>query len=234
MNPIVLLQGWGYSGSIWTDLRSALADQLSLVPELGTHSTDLGSRAEALAQHILPGSILVGWSLGAMLAIETARRYPDKVAGLFLIGANAAFVASEHWPHGLAADIVAAFRQDFARHPARTLRRFLALQVMGDARRPALQALLESALASPDAPGLAAGLELLEGADLRDAIAAVHCPVCLLHGTHDAIMPVTAARALPARFRQARLIEIPDAGHCPLFSDPMQLASMIREFQREC
>ncbi|MEN3111974.1 alpha/beta fold hydrolase [Uliginosibacterium paludis] len=230
MNPVVLLQGWGFSSRIWAGLQEALPDLQLQTPRVDESAGTLAARADALSAHLARGSIVVGWSLGAMLAIETARRHPERVSGLFLIGANAAFVRRESWPDGLAPEVVSAFRQDFTRQPARTLKRFLALQIMGDGQRAPLQALLDAALLAPHTPGLSQGLEILENASLMDALPAIRCPVELLHGKHDAIMPVAAARVIAQRIPHARLTEVADAGHCPLFTQPAQMAALIRAF----
>ncbi len=234
MMPLVLLPGWGFSTRVWASLRQELAEFRPATPELADAGSALAERADRLAETLATKSVLVGWSLGAMLALEAARRWPDRIAGLFLIGANTSFVRRSDWPHGLAPEIVSGFRDDFALAPERTLKRFLALQVLGDAQRKALQTQLAENLLPADADGLAEGLTLLQDADLRLAPGEISCPVRLLHGRQDALMPIGAAHALQAILPGARLIEIADAGHCPLFCDTPALANEIRSFVDEC
>jgi len=234
MRTIIMLHGWGFTPRIWDPLRAWLGDFRLLTPDLNNGVATLAARADAVSGAIDPDAVLVGWSLGAMLAIELARRHPAKVRALCLIGTTQRFVANTEWPHGLDGGVVSAFRRDFAENPARTIRRFMALQTLGDARRLPLQRQLESALADPKSAGLAEGLAILETADLRDTVLPETLSMLLIHGVHDALMPVDAARTLASSQASAQLHEIPDAGHCPLFTDPERLAGLIRSFTLEC
>lgn len=226
--PLVLLHGWGVTPRIWHALREALGEIQSIAPDLAAGPGELEARADALASGLADASVLVGWSLGAMLAMAVADRHPHKVAALCLIGATPRFVRADDWPHGLDAEVVADFRQGFAKRPLRILQRFVALQLLGDRARAMLQPRLEASLCTPDAAGLEAGLEALTRADLRTRLP--QQPTLLIHGSKDALMPVEAARWLAQNMPAARLIEFADAGHCPLFGEPESLAARLREF----
>lgn len=234
MKTIALLHGWGFTPEIWNPLRAELKDFQLLTPDLTNDGATLTARADTLAAAIETKVILVGWSLGAMLAIQLAQRHPSKVMGLCLISATQRFVTDSSWPHGLAPEVVSSFLSDFSKNPGRTIKRFLALQVLGDANRQNLQPQLEASLAGPDTSGLPDGLQILETADLRSMALPETMPILLIHGAQDALMPIEAARALRNAFPSANLLEIPDAGHCPLFSETAQLADLIRNFALEC
>ena len=47
-----------------------------------------------LAQLSVESTVLVGWSLGAQIACEIARKWPDKVNTLILVGASPVFFLS--------------------------------------------------------------------------------------------------------------------------------------------
>lgn len=229
---LVLLHGWGYTPKIWDGLRAELGDFELSTPLLLPPCADLAAWADELAASLPDDAILIGWSLGALLAMSLAARHPAKVRGLFLIGASPCFVAHEAWAHGLEANTVAAFRAGFRRSPARTQQRFVALQVLGDSQRHALAPLLEGALADPaeHATAQEAGLQILAEADLRSLELPAGLPVHLLHGRQDALMPVAAAEYLQTRHGGARLQIIEDAGHAPLLSQPGALAQHIQAF----
>ncbi len=238
--PLVLLHGWAMSPAVWTELGGLIRSTAIITPALPGHAATaspapagLAAWADALAEQIPDGAALGGWSLGAMLALEIARRHPRKASRLLLIGATARFVAQADWPCGLAADTVATFRQGFAASPAATLKRFLALQCLGDAQRRTLQGRLEASLSPATArsdEALAEGLRLLESSDLRAGLGAIEVPCCLLHGTHDALMPIEAARRLAALLPDARLHEICDCGHAPFVAQPRVCADLIDDF----
>jgi pimeloyl-[acyl-carrier protein] methyl ester esterase len=178
-------------------------------------------------------AVVCGWSLGALLALDLARRHPAKVARLVLIGATPRFVAGADWPHGLDAATVAGFTSGFASDPGATLQRFVALQTLGDARRRAVAAKLSPQLIEPaiaDCRMLADGLSLLAHTDLRAGLADIAQPVRLLHGAGDALMPLAAAQWLADALPDGRLSIFDDCGHAPFLSRPRDCAVLIESF----
>jgi pimeloyl-[acyl-carrier protein] methyl ester esterase len=266
---IVLLHGWGLTPAVWAPMRSLLGGRRSSAPALPGHAgaaaanaATLAAWSEHLAARLAPAATLVGWSLGAMLALDLAHRYPARVARLVLIGGTARFVADDAspaaWP-GLAPATVEAFRSGFARDPHATLKRFVALQCLGEADRRCVQTQLGAALTAldigeqgdehrdahispPAAPtravtptdrapvALADGLALLAGSDLRATLAQIEQPCLLIHGEHDALMPVAAARAMAHALPASRLEILQGSGHALPLSRSAACARLIAEF----
>lgn len=242
MKPLVLLHGWGLSSQIWSSLLPRLAGEVIALDLPGhgatpaAHGPGLADWSDALVPKIPLGATLCGWSLGALIALDLARRHPARVGRLILLGATPRFVAEQGWPHGLAAPIVAGFQAGFATDPVATLRRFVALQTLGDARRRQVAAALSEALPPPgggDQAALAAGLALLADTDLRPGLGEIHQPVRLLHGQGDALMPVAAATWLADALPQARLTVLEDCGHAPFLSRPADCATLMDGFRHD-
>lgn len=191
-----------------------------------------------MAATLPPAATVCGWSLGALVALDLAIHYPERVRRLVMIGGTPRFVGGTDWPHGLGADTVTAFRREFTNEPATVLRRFRALQVLGDARRRDTGARLEEALSAvtPNAAqtaALAEGLTILAGSDLRADVARVTQPALLIHGAHDALMPVGAAHWLAGALPAARLEVFGDCGHAPLLAHAADCAALLRDFARD-
>ena len=226
MKPQLLcLHGWGYTGALWQPLAAALPDREVLAPTL---DWQLGADAltDQLAASLDSPTLVLGWSLGAQLALQLAHRHPHTTAALYLIAASPCFVARNDWPHGLPAETLSAFRQQFASTPARVQQRFLALQLMEDAQRSALTPALQAALSPANTVSLPAGLAMLAEQDLR-ALPLPACPLQLLHGAQDRLMPLTAAEWLAERYT-APVEVIANAGHAPLFAEPAALAQRLQ------
>jgi pimeloyl-[acyl-carrier protein] methyl ester esterase len=62
---------------------------------------------------------------------------------------------------------------------------------------------------------LEAGLAWLYEADLRPDVEKISCPVTLLHGENDPLIPPEASRWLADRLPSARLVLLPGRAHAP-------------------
>jgi pimeloyl-ACP methyl ester carboxylesterase len=58
----------------------------------------------------------------------------------------------------------------------------------------------------------------------------VRCPVLLVWGTADRILPLAGARALQESLLDARLVELRGAGHCPMFEQPAAVNRAVLAF----
>lgn len=245
-DPLVLLHGWGMTPRIWDELRTRFssADDV-LAPALPGHDDassvepTLEAWSDAIAAQLPDAAVVCGWSLGGMIALDLACRHPRKVAQLILIGTSPCFVSRSDapvWPHGLDPLVVHGFTDGFAADPAAILRRFVALQALGDDRRRVVTTGLEAGLrttnteSSADRAGLAAGLRILADADLRVGLSAIRQPTLVIHGAGDALMPFPGAEWLAAQLPDARLKRFDGCGHAPFLSRPAECASLIEGF----
>ncbi|MCK6395339.1 alpha/beta fold hydrolase [Zoogloea sp.] len=241
--PIVLLHGWGLSSAVWAPLQHALDPALSVgaidLPGHGS-ATPVGPRLEDWADAVLgqlpENCLVVGWSLGAQLALHLAHHHPARIDRLVLISATPRFVQADDWPAAMPAATLAEFRHSFNADPAGTQRRFIALQGLGDGRRRSVLNALGSAVTPADdahRAALADGLGLLESTDLRNLVPEIRQPVRLLHGAVDTLMPAAAAEWLADTLPDGRLSVFSDTGHAPFLSRPLDCASLIEGFARD-
>lgn len=238
--PLVFLHGWGLSSAVWAPLLAELkTGRTLLTPDLPGHGTakaagnTLADWADALAPTIPDGAILIGWSLGAQLALHLATHRPDQVSRLVLIGATPRFVQGADWPAALPAVTLADFRRDFDLDPTTVQKRFVALQALGDTARRTVSATLTNALTPADPthqPTLATGLRLLADTDLRACVAGIRQPTRVLHGSADTLMPVAAAEWLADTLPHGRLSVFQHSGHAPFLSRPADCAGLIESF----
>ena len=113
--PIVLLHGWACHGGYFAPQLKGLADRFRLIapdlrghrfshqpgdaPDLATLAGDLQALLEALA---LPDPVLVGWSMGALVAFEFIRRQGSAhAAGLVVVDMTPRVVNDAAWDLGL-------------------------------------------------------------------------------------------------------------------------------------
>lgn len=245
--PVVLVHGWSLSSAVFADELAAFAERRRAVaPDLRGHGRsrggafgldDLAADLAALFERLdLARAVLVGWSLGAQVALAALPRVRARLAGLVLVSGTPRFTEGDGWEHGLPARSVDALAARVRRAPDRALARFFEdLFVDGEldaAARDRVRA-LRAAIPLPDPAAAASGLEVLRGADLRDrvdALAASGLPALVLHGEADPICLPGAARAVAARVRGARLALLPGVGHAPFLSRPAEFRALLGGF----
>ncbi|KQQ04187.1 MULTISPECIES: alpha/beta fold hydrolase [unclassified Rathayibacter] len=132
--PVLLLHGGGVAGWMWTELRKVLeADHLVLVPDLPghggsadedyrSHSSTVDVLATVLRRSARGPAAVIGFSLGAQLAMRLASEHPDLVGRVMIVSAQARplpFARATLLLLGLAAPL--SRRRWFARLQAREL-----------------------------------------------------------------------------------------------------------------
>ena len=237
---LVLLHGWGLHSGIWEPVLEQLAERFRLhlvdLPGHGrsaaTSEFTLGDVCDALLHTVPEQADWLGWSLGGMLALEFAARYPLRVRRLVLTASNPKFVMSADWPHAMAPDVLDGFARALEQDHDGTLMRFLALIARGGPDNGVLRVLRDALRKEPPpaTAGLRGGLRILRDEDLRARIRQLDLPVLLLGGARDSLVPIEALRVLAQAHPLVRLHEFQQAGHAPFISHPQEFANVLAEF----
>jgi pimeloyl-ACP methyl ester carboxylesterase len=184
--------------------------------------------------------VAVGYSAGAVWALQLAALHPDRVLGAAVIGPAVPFVAPPH-PERVVFDFDdvldtdegwARFNRHYWQRDYRGFLEFFIGKVLTEAHstKPiedmvawGLETDAATLAATVDAPGLA-GLD-----DVSAICAAVHCPVLVLHGDEDAISPFARGVAVAER-TNAELIRLAGSGHAPHARDPVRVNLLLTHF----
>lgn len=265
MRPIhrlILISGWAHDASAMEDLRKCLENnaQVSSIStgDLWSAETEPGTRssyAQNLAKMIekTGGQVFIaGWSLGGMIALETAAYRPDLAAGLILISSTAKFRADQSWTSGVSNGALRAMTNMLRRDPRSVLATFFknvantfedkAQQLMAKSENHGLlmQKLeetitlkIEEACAMNPLE-LSAGLKYLSETDLRNEATAVNIPALILHGQQDVIIPVQAGLALKSLLPVSEIRVYENCGHGLPWQNPRAIAEDIMEFLKKC
>ncbi len=239
--PIVMLHGWGMNLRVFDPLRERLATRATRAIDLPGHGRspwseeagDFDAQCRTVALQLPPRCLLLGWSLGAKLALSLAAREPARIAGLILLSATPKFVQSEDWPQGMAPDAMRAFRRVLEQDWRQTLDDFIWLQVRGSQQADAVASHLQAILSQHGEPrreALLAGMRLLETIDLRAQVRDVHQPALLIAGRNDRVTPPAAAQWLADTLPRATSRLLARAGHAPQLSHTAEVAAAIEDF----
>jgi pimeloyl-ACP methyl ester carboxylesterase len=246
-DTLILVHGLGGAASNWRALAPLLASRHRLlVPDLPGHggSSPLPSMPSletvadricvlAERERVLP-AVLVGHSLGGLVALRAARREPDSVRGVVLAGAAGISSAGARARYALAITglvkpgrRLAPFRRTIATRPR--LRRLVL--AWGAADTAGLSpSVAESFLVGPalhtDTASSAAALVV---DDVRHHLSAVRCPCLVLWGAGDTQTRIGDAFDYARRLR-APLRVLGDCGHLLIGERPAECAAAIEEF----
>jgi pimeloyl-[acyl-carrier protein] methyl ester esterase len=173
---------------------------------------------------------LLGWSLGATVALEMCRQQPQRIEQLFILSGNPCFVQRADWP-GVQAEVLAAFMAQLQKNPAQLLARFLALQVNLSPQTKPVLAQLKAAMqeyAMPQVSVLHSGLQILAESDLRVQLAGLACPVLVMVGDRDGLVPLASAEAVKTLQPAAKVQVIAGGGHVLFLTHPQALRELLR------
>ena len=249
--PLLLLHGFTGSGASWLDhLDVFAADTRVLVPDLPGHgrtpatptlaAMTVEATADALAVHLadegaLP-AVVLGYSMGARIALRLAVAHPAAIQRLILESPSA----------GIADPALRAARRDADEALAERIER----QGIGDfvtawERNPvfATHATLEPGLLArqrairlaSEPAGLAASLRAAgQGAmePLHDLLGAVTAPTLVIGGVLD-IVGRPRAELVAAGIPGARLELLEGIGHTPHLEAPASFRRLVPEFLQD-
>lgn len=207
----------------------ALPDELSATVLDLPDTADLDALADEVAEQVAPGSVVVGHSLGGVVAMHLAERHSQLLAGLVLVTApvgaedpesaearaeRAAGLSQEEYEAIALDGMEAVYYGDRGHDPQVRAERLRAAREYGPQRFAAHSVAIG---ARPDR---------------WDFPAQAPCPVLIVGASHDQVVPTDEQR----RWAEANsaphvtYVEIPETGHMLPVEAPDQLASAISDW----
>jgi 3-oxoadipate enol-lactonase len=183
--------------------------------------------AEALRRQIDAPAVLVGHSMGGMVAQETYARFPDRVRGLVLTFTSPAFpaggdfarefVAARTGPldHGKSmADIAAALMP--------TMR--------GTKSEPAGVDLAQRIMAAVPPDTYRKAVRLLTTFDRRENLSKIRVPTLLIAGSDDRVAPPAVLEKMAKRIPGAQYVLLEGCGHLGPMDQPDAFNTVLERF----
>ncbi len=229
MLHLVHLPGPHGDAEAWAPVIDALPEGQSAAAVDLPAVADLDALADEVAEKIAPGSVVVGHSLGGVVAMHLAERYSQLLAGLVLVtapvgaedpqsakarAARAAGLSQEEYEEIALDGMEAVYYGDRGHDPRVRAERLRAARVYGPERFAAHSVAIGARPDRWDFPATAA------------------CPVLIVGASHDQVVPAEEQR----RWAEANsaphvtYVEIPETGHMLPVEAPDQLASAISDW----
>jgi 3-oxoadipate enol-lactonase len=240
---VLFLNGWTASGLVWPRALVASLERGHRVVRVDNRGSgwsrhaprpytiaDLAGDARRLIDELELGApVVVGLSMGGMIAQELAIRWPDRVGRLVLLAARPPSPEQTWPPPILSASMLATAPKGVS------LRRFLAngwasVTAPGfQARRPEVIAEMAASMAHRPTPRFAVldqarAIVAWAGAQrLRD----VAVPTTVVHGTEDPLVPLRNGMRIAQLIPGAKYVELPDVGHLIPYEAPDAVRSIV-------
>ena len=237
---LVFIHALGCDLHLWETVARSLAPAYRVIRyDLRGHGkSGTGATAGTIFEHAedlerlfdgldVEAATLIGISVGGLVALDAARRFPERVRRLVLCATGAKIGTTESWNErieavrsaGLEACADAILARWFT--PA-FLRQELATYCVCRDR------LLRTPLG-----GYLASCAALRDADFRGKLSTIHVPTLVLSGEHDRATPPALGRELAAEIRGARFEVIAGAAHLPPLEQPAAMSAAIQTFLEE-
>lgn len=237
--PLVFINSLGCDIRIWDDVVPTFVNRFQVIrydkrghglsdtppgPMISDHAEDL---AGLFAQLKINTAVIIGISVGGMIAQSFAAQYPDKVRLLVLCDTGLTIGTPEGWNQRIAgvrtggmvsmADTILQrwFVPDFARMRPADYRGYLNMLI----RMPV--------------DGYIATCEAIRDANLTENARKIEARTLVMGGDQDVATPPDLLGELAATLAHARIEMIPGAAHLPCIEQPGGMAANIDWFLQE-
>ena len=248
-DPLLLIMGFGLPGAAWTPWLALMSGfKCIYFDNRGTGESDLPDGPCTVAEMASDASGLLtalgvasanvyGVSMGGMIAMELALRRPDQVSKLVLGCTTAGGSTARLGPPEVYEQMMSAYAR-IASDPSGALDLLMPLLYPPEftAAHPELKQMmmLAAGIMTTTPPETlertAAGLPEFNAYDRLDQI---KCPVLIIHGGKDVIVPPENAALLKSRLPQAEVMMIPNAGHAFNAVNPVGIHQRIVGWLKE-
>ena len=201
---VLLLHGWPVSERVWVAQVSALREAGfdPVVPHLYGRGPSIDDWAAHLLRETDGPLVVVGASMGGYCALALARRAPERILGMVLVGTRA--------------DADTLERRRYRQHVITELRSGIPPHLADE------DANLEHLAVAQEA--------MRDRLDLSGVVAAFGGPLLVCVGDGDELVSVEEAEQLAASALDGRLEVFPGAGHFVAADEPDRFNAVLLEF----
>jgi pimeloyl-ACP methyl ester carboxylesterase len=239
--PLVFLHGLGGGKEMWTTQLEHFAAQGYRaiawdMPGYGASSAPdpfdfptLANHLAAMLDHLkIERAILVGHSMGGMVALEFYARYAVRVSAMILSGSSPAFgKADGTWQRDFIAARLAPL--DAGERMA-DLAPSLVANLVGSAADPAGVATCLAVMSRVPEATYRAAIRCLAAFDRRDVLEQIRVPCLALAGGADRTAPPAVVRRMAEKISGCVYREIAEAGHIANIERPHEFNAELRAF----
>ncbi|WP_017727661.1 alpha/beta fold hydrolase [Halalkalibacterium ligniniphilum] len=243
MKKIMLLPGWGMDAAVWFSICEGLEGPLEFLfidwQEICSAAEFKARAARELNAHKDQEVMIIGWSLGSLVAIELAAEYPCSVSRLILFGATSKFTIEGDYTYGWDTRMVERMRHRLIKDKEATLndfyKRMFSLTEQQEQRHLTFsEEIVNKHFQNKDVPSLLHGLDYLIKIDNRSKLSMISTPLLLIHGEEDSICPPQASSYIAENHGGiTKLALLSKVGHMPFYTKKAECLLLVNRFIQE-
>lgn len=225
MTRVILLPGLASDAALWRDQLPPLQARGPVqVSQVHSEFPTLPEMAAGLlAQHEGP-LVLIGTSMGGILALEVLRQAPQRVTALAMLGSSARpdtpeliklrseavkLYESGRMDEVLRPNVAFAFHRSKARDPA-LIADYMAMMARAGGAQLAQQ-----------------NRAIMARVDSRPLLPSIRCPVLVVCGDSDLLTPPECSREIAEAVPHAQLEILPECGHLLTWEQPQRINQLL-------
>jgi non-heme chloroperoxidase len=244
--PVVFIHGWSMSGRFFQrQLAHFAGTHRVIIPDLRGHGrSEKVTRGHTVPQYAadlhailaelsVRRPVLVGWSMGAMVAYEYLRAFgPGSVAGLVIVDQPPSDFAWDGYEFGLITlDALREMNEQLQLDQPAVVAEFAEL-MLHEPDEPTMAWMSAEILQVP--PVIASTILVDQTLrDYREFLPQIGVPTLVLFGEDDKLTSPKAGRYIADRIPGARLQTFPGSSHCPFWEEADAFNQAVAAFAAE-
>ena len=244
--PMVFAHGFGCDQHMWRYVAPAFEDAFRVVlfdyvgvggSDLAAYDVDRYSSLDGYASDVvevcealeLTDAVFVGHSVSSMIGVLAARRAPERIGALVMVGPSPRYIDDDGYVGGFEPDdidgLLASLENNYLGWSSQ-----MAPVIMGNPDRPELGAELTESFCRTDPRIQARFARATFLSDNRDDLVEVTVPTLVLQCSDDVIAPEAVGRFVHRQIPQSTFVQLRATGHCPNLSAPQETIDAIEGF----
>lgn len=227
IKTLVFIHGWASRPEIWEKQNGYFAkDYEVILPDI-SEAKDIKEAASLLAEGVRDRSsfVLIGWSLGWLVALEGLKNFALKPQGLVAVNSTAKFTSDGYLGIGPSDTHLAKMIRDCKQNPKKTLGDFYKTIFTPQAKN----SIGNIEFKNIDYDKLIYGLYMLRDCDYREDLLEINTPALIIAGQTDKITPPEASLYMHRKIRVSEL-KIFDCGHISFLEQEEEFNSTVSAF----
>ncbi|WP_343183509.1 alpha/beta fold hydrolase [Buchnera aphidicola] len=233
---LILIHGVGFNKKIWYFLKKKFNKKfkiytinLYLSKKKYNFNIDFKNFIKKIIYKIPKNSILIGWSIGGLIATIINFKIKKNIILLITICSSPCFKKKKKWP-GINTDQINKIKNELFYNYKNSIKNFLNLQ-KNNKNLKKINILYKKIInkKKPNYNSLKFNIKILKKIDVRHLLKKIKTPILRIYGNLDSIVPIKISKILDSYLNQKSYI-IKNSNHAPFISHEKIFYNKIIKF----